>query len=86
MAKKIYVAEPKVVAGTNVNTTTLCYAVYEWTEGMPGVTHLPCADECRIEFPFGADINDIRALVITDLLENFPDISSNDIIFLGGWN
>ena len=85
MAKKLYVAEPKIVAGTNVNTSTLCYMIFEWEQGMPGIGHIPCSDECRVEFPFGADINDIRQLVIDDLLENFQDVSSNDIIFLGGW-
>jgi len=87
MAKKIYVAEPKIVINTtDFSLMTLCYAIYEWEQGELAIAHVPCSDEARIEFEWGEGIVEIRQRVADDLLASFPDISSNDIIFLGGWN
>jgi hypothetical protein len=83
--KKLYIAEPKLVASTGTETSTVCYSVFEWEQGLVGIQHAPCADEGRVEMPWGSTIADVRQLVIDKLLASFPDISSNDIIFLGGW-
>jgi hypothetical protein len=83
--KKVYIAEPKLVAGTGSESSTLCYQVFEWEEGVPGLAHAPCSDEGRVAFLWGEGINDIRQRVIDNVLASFPGITSNDIIFLGGW-
>lgn len=87
MATKLYIAEPKISAFTaDPNSMTLCYAVYEWVQGSPALLHVPCSDEGRVDFTWGTTFAQIRDLVIASLLSFFPDATSNDIIFLGGWN
>ena len=85
MSKKLYITEPKLMASVDAEFATLCYQVLEWEQGMVALAHGPCLEETRVSVPWGAQINDVRVLVLDKCLANFPDVTSNDIIFLGGW-
>jgi hypothetical protein len=86
MAKKIYVSEPKILAPTGPDEVWLCFQVFEWDQGQLGYIYPPCNEEGRVAMVWGDGIVEIRQKAIDNLLSYFPDITSNDIIFLGGWN
>lgn len=89
MAKKVYVEEPKVSIENDLDPTNLLaiYPVIEWTEGQLAIVHPPGSnDAARVELIWGEGIAEIRQKAIAAILAFFPDVSSNDIIFLGGWN
>ena len=84
--KKVYVSEPKVMFSGFPDSAILCYSLFEWEQGEFAVPHAPCSgDEARIMFAWGEDANTIRQRALDNVVANISGITSNDVIFLGGW-
>jgi hypothetical protein len=84
--KKIYVQEPKFATPTGTEDVTVCYMLLEWEQGLLAIEHLPCSsDACRVQLNWGDTAADLRQRVLDNILAHFTDVTSNDVIFLGGW-
>jgi hypothetical protein len=86
MATKIYVAEPKFVLPLGTDDVVLCFQVLEWPQGQFPNLYPPCNPGTgSVSVAWGEGVVEVRQKAIDMLLEAFPDATSNDIIFLGGW-
>lgn len=86
MATKIYVTDPQFsIADPSPDRALLCYSINVWTQGLPPVPHAPCGQETIVSVAWGESGVSIQQKVIDNILANFPDVSSNDIVFLGAW-
>lgn len=86
MAKILYIYDPKLVAPTGSETVFLCYSLLEWEQGMTAIPHLPCNDETRVGLIWGDGLVEVKQKVIDNCIASFSGATSNDVIFLGGWN
>jgi hypothetical protein len=84
--KRVYVSEPKLlIPASSPDELLLCYAIVEWEQGSVAVSHPPCNQETAVPVAFGDTAVEIKAKIIDNLLATIAGITSNDIIFLGGW-
>jgi hypothetical protein len=87
--KKVYVQEPKLAFQNDLEPShlLLIYGLIEWEEGMFAIQHAPGdSSATRVDLLWGEGIVEVRQRAIDAILASFPDVTSNDIIFLGGWN
>jgi len=87
--KKIYVQEPRLLLEIDADPASLLmiYGVSEWEQDALAIQHAPGSnDATQVPLLWGEGIAEIRSKAIDAILAFFPGTSSNDIIFLGGWN
>jgi hypothetical protein len=83
--RKIYVYDPKPVVPVGTFTVFLCYSLLDWTEGEAAIPHVPGSEETRVELLWGDGLVEVKQKTIDNVVASFG-VTSNDIIFLGGWN
>ena len=85
MARKIYVQQPTFSFPIGTEQVVCAYGILDWEEGRLAIENLPSSnDGTRVEVLWGDTVSVLRQKVL-DNITTFYGVSTNDIIFLGGW-